>query len=352
MKPEVYLDRLIEQREHGENPVASNDDMVAGLAAADILTQLQEIKVPPEFAHRLESSLRAHIHSHDHSWQASKAVPIARSRILVTTRRSQKRRPWIAAVGIAALLVLAFAGLVTTAAQSLPGDPLYGLKQAEHQFTLNFASDPQKRANDEIGQLHDSLIDLSNVVSGKRDDSAIRLALNTVVTRNQSSQEAVAALPAGSEHETAQQNLDSVLIQENQMFYRLLNSLDWPMKLIFTQQLGVLGQAVPEVTHIAVHPQSNGTFLITLTGMHFALSAKLMIDGQPAGYVSRNTTEQLVAIISSNSKWFAGPHTFGILNPDGTASQMTFKETGDDDNQQGGNYNRYGTPVPTRNSDN
>ena len=44
--------------------------------------------------------------------------------------------------------------------------------------------------------------------------------------------------------------------------------------------MGALGDAVPTVTQVMVHPQSNGTLLITLTGTHFAPQAELIIDGR------------------------------------------------------------------------
>ncbi len=60
MNPEEYLDRLIERRKRGEAQLPVTDDEVAAsLAAAEMLTQLEEIDVPPEFAGRLELSIRA-----------------------------------------------------------------------------------------------------------------------------------------------------------------------------------------------------------------------------------------------------------------------------------------------------
>jgi len=51
MNPEEYVDRLIERRERGEKqlPVIT-DEIAASLAAAEVLTELGEIAVPPEFA--------------------------------------------------------------------------------------------------------------------------------------------------------------------------------------------------------------------------------------------------------------------------------------------------------------
>jgi hypothetical protein len=135
MNPDEYVDRLIERRERGEKqlPVIT-DEIAASLAAAEVLTQLREIAVPPEFAGYLELYLRAHARSFGQ--QTSTALPVVRPASRVGVRRS-----WTAVLGMAAVLLAACISILTASARSLPGDTLlYGLKQAEYQLTLNFAS--------------------------------------------------------------------------------------------------------------------------------------------------------------------------------------------------------------------
>src|SRR5437016_494579 len=102
MNPEEYLDRLIERREHGEAhiPVA-HDEIAAGLAAVEVLTQLREIDVPYEFASNLEFYIRTRAR------QNSMTIPMTRPQSLSGSRRYPVRRFWIAALGIAAVLMLA-----------------------------------------------------------------------------------------------------------------------------------------------------------------------------------------------------------------------------------------------------
>jgi hypothetical protein len=340
MNPDEYVDRLIERRERGEKqlPVIT-DEIAASLAAAEVLTQLREITVPPEFAGYLEIYLRAR--TRNFGQQTSTALPVVRP-----VSRAGVRRSWTAVLGFAAVLLAACISILTASARSLPGDTLYGLKQAEYQFTLNFASGPQDRASAQIDRLRNALVDLRTVVTDGRDDDAIRLALEDVAATTHNSRGAVAALPAGAEREAAQQELDGVLAQEEQTVRQMLNQADWPVRLACTEQLGALGDAVPTVTRVLVHPQSTGTLLITLTGTHFAPHVELMIDGRPEGAVSQNTSQQLVAIVS-DAAWSAGPHALGVRNPDGTAAQMALSDESDDHNQPGGNHNRYGTPQPT-----
>src|SRR5258708_4357268 len=348
MNPEEYVDRLIERRERGEKQLpVINDEVAASWAAADVLTQLREIAVPPEFAGYLELYIRARARSFGQ--QTSNAIPVVCPRSRAGSQRFLARRSWTAVLGFAAVLLAACISILTASARSLPGDTLYGLKQAEYQLTLNFASGPQDRASAQIDQLRNALVDLRTVVTAGRADDAIRLALSSVAAKTNDSQGAVAALPAGAEREATERDLDGVLAQEEQTVRQMLDQVDWPVRLAFTQQLGALGDPVPTVTQVLVHPQSNGTLLITLTGTHFTPHAELLIDGRPEGMVSQSTSQQLVAVVS-DAAWSAGPHALGVRNPDGTAAQMALSDESDDHNQPGGNHNRYGTPQPTNDS--
>ena len=353
MNPEEYLDRLIERREHGELYIpATNDDVAASMAAAEALTQLKEIDIPRGFANNLELSIRARarILTDQNRW----SIPMAQSRSSVGPQRFFKRLTWVALLRVAAVLMVVSVGVLTASARSLPGDALYSLKQAEKQFTLTFAGAPQNRATLQIDLLRSALVDLNTVVNDGRDDDAIRLALDTVAAKTSDSQEAVAALPVDSVREAAQQDLVSALAEEEQTLRQLLNNVDWPVRLAFTQQLGTLGDPVPAVTNVVVRTQSNGTLLITLTGSHFAPQAQLMIDGQQNGMVSQSTPTQLVAIFS-NAAWSPGAYSIGVRNPDGTAAQWIFNaDDGNNQDRQNSNHNRHGTPVPypTGSSDN
>jgi hypothetical protein len=348
MNPEEYLDRLLERRESGEVliPVA-NDEIVANLAAAEALRQLQKIDVPREFDGHLELYVRAH--ARNLAQHNGSIVPVPRLGSTSKLQRFHRRQSWIAILGIAAVLLLAFFGVLTASARSLPGDTLYSLKQAENQLKLTLANDPRNRASVQIDQLHNVLADLSTVVDEKRDDDTIRMALNIVAAKTYDSRKAVATLPAGSEHDAAQQSLDSLLAGEDQILRQLLDRVDWPMRVAFTQQLGALGDPVPTVIGVIVSIQTNGTRLITLSGTNFAPHVELMINGRPAGVVS-STSKQLVAVIS-NSTWSGDEHTFGVLNPDGTAAQMASDGDYQEFNQQDSNHGRIGTSQPRDDSD-
>ena len=323
MHAEEYLDQLLDEHIYKENQFAPSDDEIAvSLAAARMLVQLQELALPAKFAHRLEGEIRIRARSQSVSQhiEAGRLIPFTPSQGAVPQpHRPLKRRAWVATVGAVAVLLTAFASLLTLSAHSLPGDPLSGLKQAENQWTLPFGGDPQSHADAAIGQLRSSILDLNTVVNEGRDDGAIQQALSTVSVWTNNSREAVSALSAGPALQTAQQSLDGALRQEDQTLRLLLNHVDWPMKVAFTRQLGMLGDPVPTVIHVTVRAQSNGTLLVTLTGADFASRTQLVIDGKPMGIVSQRSAGLLVATVSS-ARWSSGTHTVGVLNADGTAA--------------------------------
>jgi hypothetical protein len=88
---------------------------------------------------------------------------------------------------------------------------------------------------------------------------------------------------------------------------------------------------------VSVQVQPGGSVLVTLTGTHFVPQTRFMLNGQPAGQVSLITARRLVVVLSS-SQLSLRSHTFGVLNPDGTAAQPVLR---DDDNAHG-----IGTPSP------
>jgi len=362
MNPEDYLDRLIESHEQGELHLpAINDDFAASMVAAETLVQLKEISIPYEFANNLELSIRAHARnlkeqnrgnisffaqSRILSDQNRRSTPPVQSHSPVEPERLFKRRAWITFLRVAAVFIIAGVGILTASARSQPGDALYGLSQAEKQFALTFAGAPQNQANLQIDQLRSAIVDLKTAVNEGRDDGAIRLTLDTVAAKTSSSQKAVAALPVDSKREEAQRALSSALAEEEQILHLLLSNVDWPVRLAFTQQLGILGEPVPTVTNVVVHTQSNRTLLITLTGTHFAPQAQLMIDGLQNGMVSQSIPTQLIAV-SGNAAWPSGAYSVGVRNPDGTAAQSIINvRNQNNSDQEDSNHNKHGTPVP------
>jgi hypothetical protein len=330
------------------------------LFAGDRVTQLHEFHVPTGFANDLEFSIRTRIRSINE--QHHRDVSPARSLVVIgqnrwdiqptqagnsyNSQRKYKRRTWMTLLRIAAVFLIAGIGVLTASARSLPGDALYSLNQAEKQFAFTFAGAPQNRADLQIAHLRSAIVDLNTVVKSGRDDDSIRMALDTVSAKTIDSQEAVAALPANSLRGEAQQGLSSALAEEEQVLRQLLNNVDWPIRLAFTQQLGALGEQVPTLTHVLIRTQSNGTLLITLSGSYFSSQTLLMINGQQTGIVKQITPSQIVAV-SNNVGVFSSTFAVGVRDPDGMAAQLIINAVDDNAGSQDDNHSRSGTPVPS-----
>ncbi len=368
MKSEEYLDRLIDGYEREELPYsANNDEITACMKARERVAQLNEIPVPLRFAHNLEYSIRTHIRSlqeqdyrdasptrplvaieQNHSYEQTNQFQAS-----VRSRAGYKRRSWMALLQIAAVLIITAIGALTASMRALPGDALYSLNQAEKQFALTFAGAPKNRADIQIANLQNAVVNLNTVVKEGRDDDSIRLALDTVSAITLESQQEVATLPANATQSESQHELANALSEEKRMLKQLLNSVDWQMQLAFTQQLAVLGEPVPTLTQAVVHNQNDGTFLITLSGSYFSSQTQLIINGQQTGIVKQITSSQLVAV-TRNVGQAGGAFAVGVRNSDGTAAQLVVNSIGgNSSDRQDDNHSRQGTPVvnPTRRPD-
>ena len=343
MNREEYLDYLIEQGlQDGFWPSKAEDDIAANLAAAEALARFNQLEPPPELAARVEARIRARART-QHNGRITALDPHPQARR--GARRPLLRRAWVLALSTAAVLLLAVLGVANVAAGSLPGDPLYGLKQFGEQMALARTDNSTDRANLQIAQLQSAIGDLESEVSDGHSDADITQALGIVASETRDSQSAVAALPAGSARDAAAQALADALRTERSMLYRLLGRVDWSVRLAFTQQLGALGAPVPTVTQVDVTDGSDNILTLRLMGTNFASGARLVINGQPQGTVSQNTGTELIAEVSA-SNWPEGNRAVGVLNPDGTAAQTLLK--GDDDHQDGsgGGDDHGGTPSP------
>lgn len=233
----------------------------------------------------------------------------------------RKRRAWVTTLGAVAVLLIAFASLLTLSAQNSSGNLPSGWKQDQKQETLTARAGAQNEALAALGHLHSALTSLTTVVNEGQNDHAIRQALETVSLWTRTSERAVSALPADLALQVTQHRLNEVLAEENQTLRLLLVQVDWPMKVAFTRQLGMLGDPVPRVIHVTVRAKTAGMFLVTLTGANFASRAQLMIEGKPTSTVIQRSASLLVAVVSSAQRP-PETDTIGVLNPDGTAAQV------------------------------
>ena len=344
MNREDQFDHLIEQHLHDSPWHPANDEDAALLAAAETIELLNDLEVPPALAARVEQRLRArlnsqqngHIRSSERNRHSRPVEPLPQQ--ASSRRRGLLRSAWIAALSAAAVLLL-FLGVNRVAANSLPGDPLYGLKQIQQQMALSNASGPANRANVQITQLRSALADLESEVNSGRSDADVSAALQVVASDTQASQAAVNAVPASSEHDAVAQTLANVMQTEQDTLYRLLGNLHWSVRLAFTQQLGALGVQVPQVSQVKVISNSHDTLTLQVTGVNFVPGTQLVINGASRGTITQLTSTTLVVVIPE-SAWPEDTHTVGVVNPDGTAAQVTV--SGDD-----GAHGEQVTPTPS-----
>src|SRR5207302_8826616 len=69
--------------------------------------------------------------------------------------------------------VLAIAATLTASANALPGEPLYGLKQAQEALEVRFAADDQARALALLGQADARLDETTRLLGQGRTDAAV-----------------------------------------------------------------------------------------------------------------------------------------------------------------------------------
>ena len=345
MNREDHVDRLIEQHlhEHSWHPTSGEDDAL--LTAAEAVEWLNDLEVPSALASRVEQRLRASLRSQQNGQTRpvlhnGSSRPLARRSQLASRRRQGiVRNAWIAALSAAAVLLL-FLGVNRVAASSLPGDPLYGLKQIQQQMALSNASSPADRANVQIAQLRSAVADLEAEVNSDRSDADVTAALQVVAADTKASQTAVDAVPAGSEHDTVAQALINALQAERDTLYRLLANARWPLRVEFTQQLGTLGAQVPKVAQVKVISNSHDTLTLQVTGVNFVPGTQVVINGTQKGTITQ-VTPTLVVVVIPESAWPESTHTVGVMNPDGTAAQVTV--SGNDDDHGGSQE----TPAPS-----
>lgn len=344
MRRKEQFNQLLEQRRLGQVQLStlSADDAVR-MAAADRFARLNAIEVPSDVAQRIEARVR----NRAAALQAEEQLAeLRRSPLREVSRRPVMRRAWIAALGVVAVLLLTFVGITSVAAKSLPGDPLYGMKQLERHVALAWAGDQSARASLQLTQLQQAMADLSTVVREHRSDAAIQEALSTVAADSQASQQAVHVLPAGEPRVALEQTLVNTLNNEHALLHRLLSQVGWSQRVDFTRQLGALGEAVPSITGMTVSWDSGDTPTLTITGKHFAPGARLVIDGSPRGVVLSSTTTTLRVLVRASDWPGSQMGTIGIVNPDGTAAQIGWMG-GPHQHDQWGPGNNHSTPGPT-----
>ncbi len=293
-------------------------------------------------------------------------------------RRTQPKRRFfpqllrmhpVFSVTLALCLLIFFLGsgvLVVAAQVSNPENPLYSVKNWEQQVQVSLANSPASKAALDVQFAGERLRALTGLASPAQAE-AYRQSLTEFEQQLNAAISTIQGLPPGPDRERLSNELASLESDARHSLQGLLPRLALAERLLTTDALGQLGEAIPRLLRVEMvlpaHPDQNAT--ISVTGVNLQPGAQLLVNGQVIGAQSVFQGGAYVFTIgwSSNQQ----PHSIGVLNPDGMAVQtaaITIKsitgsdhrsgsgsgDTGNGESSQHGNSNGHGkpgkTPVP------
>ena len=310
----------VREREHD----AEVDELVA---LARRLQQAHPLRVAPDFARHLERRM------------------VRRYAELQLQRESRRRsfcsllraRPALSAVlGICLLFCLLSTSVLALAAQvSDPTSPLYGLKRWEQHVQLQFSGSPVDQATLDLQFARDRLTTLSSLADPVHTEVFLQ-ALSELDQQLNSAASAINGLPPGSQHNQIAKDLISLKSDTVRVLRGLLARLALPERLATTDELARLGASVPHLISgtLTLPAQSTGHATISIAGNGIQPGAQLLVDGKPSGVTGTLQSGQMNFTLNWNGNQH--PQSLGILNPDGTAAQITtihVKTTGENGNK-------------------
>lgn len=305
--------------------------------AADAVRELQHIRVPGDFAASLEARLR------ERARELQRTPPSTpnfgqRWRHLPPAQRA-------AIIGgssaIAVLLMLTI--IIYSAANSLPGDWLYGLKQFGESIELNQANTPAAKAQVAVSQLHGALSDLRTEIRDRRPDADIEAALAVITSDTKTATSFTNAITGQANRSAAQAQLAQALGDERQTLHQALPQIGWLLRVDFTNQLGAIGATVPQIASVTVGQAHGSVVPLQIHGSGFTSGVVVVLDGAVVGAPQSLTTTQMAIGIPAGL-WDGRDHSVGVQNPDDTAAEVAVTNTS---HGHGGNPHPTSTPEPS-----
>lgn len=248
----------------------------------------------------------------------------------VLAARRHRRPYWlVAAVAAAVLLFVGIGFSLTAAALAGPGSPLYGLRQVEQRVRVQLVTDPQSRAQLQVGYAQQSLTELENALH-QDNTSAYRDALANFLAAYGDATKAMTTVPTSDQRTALETNLASLRARATGDLYGAIGTMSWGDRLTTTSALGALGNSVPIVKQVT-YAHSSGTpgngapgngdgLLVQIHGAGFAPGAVVYINGQAMGDVRRVTPNDIQVVLHGVAT-LAPSTVIGVRNPDGTAAQ-------------------------------
>lgn len=285
------------------------------VALACHLQAAPSLQVNPDFARRLEQRiLLRHLalgrQSSGRIWQTTKP----RGSWFFS-------RPFMASISMAVVLLCSLLGtgmFALAAHVTSPSNPLYTVKQWEQQVQLSLAHSPSDQA--EVG-LQIARDRLNTLASAHGEPSRQVLAdLNGQIN---ALERILETLPAGPDRQHLTNELATLKASGRQVLRDGLPHLSLSERLLTTDELGQLGEAVTQLDRaVIVFSASSPTqATISLTGSHLEPGGHLIIDQVLTGASGTLHNGMVVFVVNWNTQWSV--HTIGVLNPDGTVAQTT-----------------------------
>jgi hypothetical protein len=325
----------VSEREHDSDV----DELVA---LARRVQQAHQLQVASDFARQLE---RRMVRRYAELQRGS------RRRSFFSRLRA---RPALSAVlGICLLFCLLSTSVLALAAQVTdPTSPLYGLKRWEQQVQLQLSGSPADQATLDLQFARDRLKTLP-ALADTAPASAYRQALADLDQQVNAAAAAINELPVGAQQTQLAGELASLKLDAIHVLRGLLARLALPEQLGTTNELARLGDTVPLVRQasLTLPAHSNARATISFTGLDLQPGAHLLVDGKVIEETGTLQHGQMVFVMDWNGNQH--PHSLGILNPDGTATETTAitikgeSASGTPGGNQNGNGNKpTATPTP------
>ena len=209
--------------------------------------------------------------------------------------------------------ILAFAAQTTN-----PSNPLYTVKKWEQQVQLSLARSPSDQAEVSLHIASDRLNALANA-----HGETYRQMLADLKGQMDTAMQILNALPAGQDHTHLADELAALKARARRTLRDGLPHLSLSERLLTTDELGYLGDAVPQLTHATIifSSPSPTQVTISLTGNNLSAGGHVLIDQVLMGDNGTLQNGTDIFIVSWHGQ--SSPHTIGILNTDSTVAQTT-----------------------------
>ncbi|HZR42210.1 MAG TPA: hypothetical protein VFB12_18975 [Ktedonobacteraceae bacterium] len=321
--PERLNDRLEQQiaarsgktqQEQYREITHSDDAEIERLVAlAQRLQTAPALQVEAGFARRLERRLLAQ-QAVRWSTQATKGKRIWRLQYSVL------RTAIVLTTVVLCMLLLGTGVLLAAERTTNSGSPLYQVKRWEQGVQKTLASSPVDKAELDRQSLRDQLHGLANVADADHTE-AYDQAIANLDQQIHSFIQTINGLPGGSDHQRLLNELEDLKTETRQTLRELLPRLTIAERQTTTNELGRLGDSVPELTNasMVLTMQPKEEAIISITGSHLLPQAQLLVNDQPAPSIGILQNGVYVFMLAWTGQ--QAPTTLGIMDHDDTVAQ-------------------------------